>query len=205
MIKDYKTIFIDMYGVILRESMGVIPYVYSCFNDSEQERINGILEEKRLIDRLSEGEITDKEFFAELGLHDGENRTKDYIENFLTLDEGFIDFAEKAKDKYELILLSNDASEWSKYITEYYGLDKYFRNKIISAEVKCRKPGFAIFDKALEIVGRSAAECIFVDNSIKNLLAAEEVGISPILFNRDNKHFCGMTVDNFKELADILL
>ena len=51
---------------------------------------------------------------------------KDYICNYLTLDDGFIAFAEKYYRNYDFVLLSNDVSEWSSFITEHYELEKYF-------------------------------------------------------------------------------
>ena len=45
---------------------------------------------------------------------------------------------------------------------------------------------------------------MFIDNSVNNLVAAEEVGISPILFNRDNKHYYGMVVDDFNQLYNLI-
>lgn len=122
----------------------------------------------------------------------------------LTMDKDFLDFANKIKGKYEIVLLSNDDSERSNNITAHYGIDKYFSNKIISSEVNCKKPELKIFDVTLERIGRKPSECIFVDWDIKNLLAAEEVGISTVLFNRNNENFDGMTVYSFKELFDII-
>lgn len=203
MLKLYNTLFIDMYGVILKESKGnFIPYTYNRFPETEHERISNVL--KPLFTKAGLGEIDSNAFLSELGYTDPEFTMKDYIENHLTLDEGFIDFAEKIKGKYDLVLLSNDLSDWSKYITEFYGLDKYFKHKIISADVKCRKPNLEIFDKALEMIGKKPAECMFIDNSVKNLVAAEEVGIAPILFNRDKTHFYGMTVEDFNELYSLI-
>ena len=45
---------------------------------------------------------------------------------------------------------------------------------------------------------------MFVDNSVKNLLVAEELGIQTILFNRDGEEYDGRVVNNFEELAEML-
>ena len=73
------------------------------------------------------------------------------------------------------MLLSNDVSEWSAYITEFHGLDKYFKHKIVSGDVKCRKPDRKIYELALERIGKKPEECLFVDNTAKNLLVAQEL------------------------------
>ena len=115
------------------------------------------------------------------------------------------DVVQKAKEKYSLVLLSNDVSEWSEYITEFFGLNKYFSHKIVSGDIGLRKPDIRMFDTCLERIGATAAECIFVDNTAKNLVAAEETGISCVLFDRDGDHFEGASVVNFEELSSILL
>lgn len=151
MICDYKTLILDIYGVI--------------FKEEKSENCD--------------------------------------IEN-LTLDKDFIDFAKKTKEKYQIVLLSNDSLEHSKRITEFYGIDGLFDERILSDETGFKKPSLEIFDAALEKIGRKPSECIFVDSKVKNLLYAEEVGISALLFNRSDEHFEGMTVYSFKELFDII-
>lgn len=205
MIKQYTTILLDMYGVILEESKGnFLPYVYNSFPESEYDRITHIIRNRKMFTKAQLGEITSEEFLTHIGFADPNSAMKDYIEHHLTLDKGFIPFAEKVKGKYDLVLLSNDVPEWSEYITEYFGLNKYFSHKIISGNIGARKPDFKIFDDCLEIIGSRPAECIFVDNSAKNLVAAEEVGISPVLFDRDGDHYYGATVLNFEELYDFI-
>ena len=129
---------------------------------------------------------------------------KDYIENHLLLDDGFVPFAEKYYSAYDFVLLSNDVSEWSKHITSYYKLDKYFRDKIVSGDVKCRKPDEEIFRITLSKIKKQPEQCIFIDNSVANLKAAERVGITPILFNRDNVDYDGTTVNTFQELEALI-
>ncbi len=199
------TVFIDMYGVILKESKGnFLPYTYSRFEQSRHAVLTRLIREEKLFTKASNGEITSDEFLLALGYDRPEFFMRDYIENHLTLDEGFIPFAEKYKDKYNFILLSNDISEWSDYITEYHGLNKYFKAKIISGREKCRKPERQMFLSALKACGAPPAHCIFVDNSVANLDAAMEVGITPVLFNRDGVKYGGMTAADFSELDKLL-
>lgn len=54
------------------------------------------------------------------------------------------------------------------------------------------------------LIGKKPSECIFVDNSVANLNVSNELGICPILFNRDNVEYAGITVNTFGELAGIL-
>ena len=204
-MQKITTILFDMYGVILEESKGnFIPYTFQHFPESAYERLKRQFKEEQLFTKAGNGEITSDEFLSLLGYDDPVYHMKDYIENYLTLDSGFINFAETYYKKYDFVLLSNDVSEWSSYITEYYQLNKYFKHKIVSGDVKCRKPDIKIYELALEKINRSPAECVFIDNSVKNLEAAGGLGMQTILFNRDNEAYSGTIVNSFSELADLI-
>ena len=200
-----KTIIFDMYGVIIEESKGnFIPYTYNHFDESEYERITRQFRVEKLFTRAGNGEIGSDEFLSELGFADTQYHMRDYIENHLTLDAGFVLFAERLAGQYEFVLLSNDVSEWSAYITEFHGLDKYFTHKIVSGDVKCRKPDKKIYELALERIGKKPEECLFIDNTAKNLLVAQDLGIVPVMFDRDKEEYAGVKVNSFEELSRII-
>ncbi|WP_290374714.1 HAD family hydrolase [Turicimonas muris] len=73
-----------------------------------------------------------------------------------------------------------------------------------SERVTLCKMSQRIFEIALKKINKNPSECIFVDNSAANLNVSKEIGICPILFNRDKVEYTGITVNTFEELADIL-
>ena len=199
------TLIFDMYGVIIEESKGnFIPYTYNHFDEKEYERITRQFKVEKLFGKAGNGELSSDEFLSMLGYENPQFHMRDYIENHLTLDSGFIPFAEQFAGQYEFVLLSNDVSEWSAYITEFHGLDKYFKHKIVSGDVKCRKPERKIYELALERIGKKPEECLFVDNTAKNLLVAQELGIAAVLFDRDKEAYSGTKVNTFEELAQVI-
>lgn len=204
-MRKITTILLDMYGVILEESKGnFIPYTFKSFDQAEYDRLTRQFREEKLFTRAANGEMTSDEFLMRLGFEDPRFHMINYINNFLTLDPGFREFAEKYYRQYDFVLLSNDVAEWSAWITEHHDLDQYFTQKIVSGDVKCRKPDRKIYEIALEKAGKKPEECCFVDNSVKNLITAAELGIEPILFNRDGEEYTGTIVNSFAELADLL-
>lgn len=204
-MRNITTIIFDMYGVILEESKGnFIPYTYNHFDESEYERITRQFRVEKLFGKAGNGELSSDEFLSMLGFTDTEYYMRDYIENHLTLDAGFLPFAERFAGQYEFVLLSNDVSEWSAYITEFHGLDKYFKHKIVSGDVKCRKPDRKIYELALERIGKKPEECLFIDNTGKNLLVAQELGIRTVMFDRDKEEYAGVKVNSFEELARVI-
>ena len=195
------TIIIDMYGVVLEERTGNFgTYTYEHFPQSEHERLDRVFNEERLFTKAGYGEITSHDFLTRLGFADPEYHMRDYIENYLTLDKRFISFAEKYYEQYEFVLLSTDVSEWSRYITKYYELDKYFKYKIVSGDVHCRKPDRKIYEIALARADKTAEECIFIDDSIANINSAKEMDIHTVLFNRFGEDYSGDQVKTFEEL-----
>lgn len=200
------TLLIDMYGVILKESKGYfIPYTYEHFAQTAHDRITRAFREEQLFTKAGNGDLSSDAFLSRLGYTDPAATMRDYLENYLTLDEGFIPFAEKNHERYDFVLLSNDVSEWNRYLFDLYGLHKYFKDSIVSGNVRMRKPEPRIFSYALKRLQRSPGECTLIDNSVKNLDAAQRLGIGTVLFNRDKEAYTGNIVNNFEELAQLLL
>lgn len=200
-----KTLLIDMYGVIIEESKGnFIPYTLKHFDETRHGEILHMLREKHMFQKVQIGEVTSEEFMTSLGYQEPVESMKDYLKKHLTLDPQFKAFAEHVSRVMDIVLISNDVSEWSAFLTEYHGLNLFFTDKIISGEVHMRKPEKRIFSYALEKMKRAGKDCVFVDNSSKNLLAAKSMGISTVLFNRDFELYDGITVNNFIELEQVL-
>ncbi len=200
-----RILLLDMYGVIIKESKGYfIPYTFEHFDRKEYDRLTRAFREEGLFTKVQNGEFSSDEFLSLLGYAAPAESARDYLTNFLTLDPDFLKFAESNYKEYDFVLLSNDVKEWSKYLFELHGLQKYFKDCIVSGEVHMRKPESRIFTYATEHLQCSPRECIFVDNSAKNLKAAQESGIDTVLFNRDNEVYSGDIVNDFNELDRFL-
>lgn len=199
------TLIFDMYGVILKERTGnFIPYTLEHFDEAEHGRIKDLIENQKLFTKAGLGELSSAEFLSLLGYKDVEYHMKNYIENYLSFDSSFTTFAEKHHKNYDFILLSTDVSEWSKYITQHYELDKYFKHKIVSGDVHCRKPDKRIYEIALTAAQRKPNECLFVDDNVANILSAKDLGIKSVLFNRFQEQYEGCQVNSFEELDKVL-
>lgn len=194
-----KTIILDMYGVILKESKGYfIQYVYNHFPGTDKNFL--ILQ----FNRASRGVIDSKELLESLGFADWFNTQTDYIDKHLTIDEEVIIFLQMYQGKYQFVLLSNDVGEWNTYIMQKFNLYQYIDQIIISANVGCRKPDNYIYEVTLKKINQAPANCIFIDNSLRNLDVALEMGIQTILFNRDQVAYDGKKVNSFYELSELL-
>ena len=200
-----KVLLIDMYGVIIKESKGYfIPYTFQHFPEKEYDRLTNAFKVERVFSKAQKGALSNAEFLGYLGYENPRETMEDYLINFLTLDEQFPEFSKKLDAGIDMCLLSNDVLEWSEFLTEYHGMNPYFKDKIVSGEVHLRKPDKAIFECAIERLQCKPEDCIFVDNSVKNLRVAEELGMTAILFNRDGEEYEGNVVNDFGELGKLL-
>ena len=200
-----RILLLDMYGVIIKESKGYfIPYTFEHFNKTEHSRLIRAFREEGLFTKAGNGDFSSDEFLSLLGYLNPAETMRDYLKNYLTFDKDFLWFAEKNYKQYDFVLLSNDVKEWSKYLFELYGLGQYFKECIVSGDIHMRKPESRIFDYAIEHIQCDPQECIFVDNSVKNLDVAQKAGINTVLFNRDNEVYSGHIVNSFEELDKVL-
>ena len=200
-----RILLIDMYGVIIKESKGYfVPYTFQHFDSAEHVRLTKVFKDEKYFSKAQKGEISSDEFLGYLGYHSPKDTMEDYLKNYVTLDEQFKPFAKKYSKRLDFCLLSNDVAEWSDFLTKHHQLNPYFKEKIISGHVQMRKPDKNLFLHALKLLQCAPDSCIFVDNSVKNLLAAESLGIETILFNRDGEAYDGRVANDFIELGEIL-
>jgi 2-haloacid dehalogenase len=83
---------------------------------------------------------------------------------------------------YPLYLLSNFSAEKFPLMQRRFDFLTLFDDLIISGEHSVIKPDPAIFLLTLERIHRTAAECLFIDDSAPNINTAARLGFSTILF-----------------------
>ncbi len=89
----------------------------------------------------------------------------------------------KGLKNYKLLMLSNNTQPNVEAIKENYPeMLQGFERLYFSNELKLSKPDLRIYEYILQDLGLVAAECVFIDDKEKNILACEEVGINGIWF-----------------------
>ena len=63
----------------------------------------------------------------------------------------------------------------------------YIFKVISSCDIHLIKPNLDFFKKVLDLIGAKAEECIFVDDSQKNVDAAQSLNINSILFKNSTQ------------------
>ena len=86
------------------------------------------------------------------------------------------------QDGHELHALTNWSAETFPIARERYGFLTRFRSILVSGEELLMKPDLAIFELMLERIGHSAERCLFIDDSARNVEAAQSLGFDVVHF-----------------------
>ena len=83
---------------------------------------------------------------------------------------------------FELYGLSNWSSEKFGAVRAKYAFFQLFDSILLSGDVKLIKPEPGIFQALIDRIGRSASECLFIDDSEENISTARSLGFETIRF-----------------------
>lgn len=86
------------------------------------------------------------------------------------------------QEKHHLYALTNWSAELFPYAKKHYHFLNGFRGILVSGEDNLKKPDPAIYQLMLDRYTLQANECIFIDNNLGNVEAAEKMGINVIHF-----------------------
>ncbi len=88
-----------------------------------------------------------------------------------------------ASNRCLLGALNNEARETNEYRFKTFGLRNYFKVALSSCYLGLRKPDAAIYETALDILGRPAKRVLFIDDRTENVNAAMQAGFKAIRFD----------------------
>jgi 2-haloacid dehalogenase len=83
---------------------------------------------------------------------------------------------------YRLVGLTNWSAEKFRLTRRRYELFDLFDEIVVSGEVQMMKPERGIFELTLRRLGLRAEQCLFIDDSVKNVEAAAAMGFEVIHF-----------------------
>ncbi len=150
-----------------------------------------ILEFFRQSDIYHQGLMSDKEFYqlAFTTLQVCELNQKNFFSAFNSIISGYnpeiIELIKEIKDNnnLKLVCLSNiNSSHWKYLLNKKWDFFDYFDEIILSHEIHMTKPTKKIFQYVIQKVGCLPEEIVFIDDSLKNIRSAIELGIIGIKF-----------------------
>ena len=97
--------------------------------------------------------------------------------------EGAVAILEELRTSgHELHALTNWSAETFPHARERFAFLDWFESILVSADVGLIKPDPAIFRLLLERIGRTPAECIYIDDNPKNVASAAVLGFDALAF-----------------------
>ena len=121
---------------------------------------------------------------------DIENVTKDLVYNpdKYVFFKDVYDAIPRLSKKYKLAIVS-DAWPSLEEVFRNVGLRNYFSSFIISSKLGTNKPNELMYKTAIDELGISAEEAVFIDDNIINCDGAEKLGIKSFLMCRELKYY----------------
>jgi len=99
------------------------------------------------------------------------------------LDESLVAYIQRLRGAgYRTGILSNFGDDARRLWTEVYPFIEHFDGIVISSEAGLLKPDPQIYRLAVDRVGVSVAEALFIDDFIKNIAGAKKVGMQALHF-----------------------
>lgn len=146
----------------------------------------------KVITAYQVGNVTSEEFLSLVLSHCGEGITKENIMEVWDACIGLIpkwrlDLIKELRSKgYHTHLLSNTNDlHWEEIKRRYFSEEGYtckdlFNHVFVSHEVHLAKPDPAIYQHAVRVIGRPAEQCLFIDDTLLNVEAAQREGLQGV-------------------------
>jgi putative hydrolase of the HAD superfamily len=142
-------------------------------------------EARALLERLETGKAREREFEADFAARLGVEAEGliDRMFGHMTPDEAMIGGVLAARRAgLRTAMLSNS---WGEDRYDRSQLEALFDTWVISGEVGVRKPDPEIYALAVERIGLTAQECVFVDDLPGNLKPARALGMATVVHRGD--------------------
>jgi putative hydrolase of the HAD superfamily len=108
------------------------------------------------------------------------------FQNWYILDENILNYINKLKKKYQIVLHSDNFSIVSMGLKENQILLNLFDIMVFSNEIGYNKTQKEAFEYTLNKVNKNPSECLFTDDKEKNLIVPKSLGINTILYTSFN-------------------
>lgn len=113
-----------------------------------------------------------------------------------SIDQRMVDLITSLKQHYKIALLSNFVKGIEDYLTDRFHIGHLFDAVISSYNIQKKKPSLDAYHYASGQLALKPEECLFVDDSGNNVLAAKKIGMQGLVFKN---------YDDFRKQLKIVL
>lgn len=186
----------DKIKAIIFDCMGVFT-IKSSLRDfvKEHARNKGVNEDVAQQIMLSlwfqsrDGAMDSKMFWNIQGILHGvePEEFKKSFTDYLSVRPEVCQLARNLSKNYRLAMLSNHIKDWFEDFLKENNLDNVFDVLAPSYELKVSKPNPEAYEMVLKKLGVKSEEALFIDDELRNIDAAEKLGIKTIHFKNSEQ------------------
>lgn len=186
MVAMVKNIIFDLADVILTGTNHTSLALVKKYNLVPAEQ--GFLLHTPLHGEFLHGNVSEDDYMGEVvNLYPqlgGKDALKQHIrDNFIEVDGTRTIIVKLKQLGYKLGLLSIHAKEWIEYCDQKFNINGMFDAIAYSYTDKVSKPNKRSFELILERLSAQPDECLFIDDTLANVQAAQDMGITSIQFS----------------------
>ena len=198
-----KGIILDVGGVILHEKDHVKRHAWETRLGLPHGELTRLVLDSEPAARAASGQVSERAVWRavgkQLGLTDdqiGELQRDFWLSEQLDLD--FVRFLQGLRPQYKIGILSNAWSDARTFHNARFGFNTWLDAAVYSAEVKLLKPDPRIYQLALDQLKLAADACVFVDDKLANVQAAQALGMAGVWYRETRQ-----AIEDIKKLMDL--
>lgn len=184
------TLIFDLGGVLVRhDNDALYDRLAACCADAREARpkITASLGDERIGTGQLRIETLHAHLKDTLGLKASYSYFLDLWSSHFSEEPGMEGLVERLARRHRTVLFSNTNVPHIEHIRATYPVYARFHATYLSYEIGLVKPSAASYLRVLELEGRAASDCIFIDDRPENTAAAGQLGIRTVTFTgRDN-------------------
>lgn len=187
--QEIKAIILDLGNVLVDFNHMMAAERISCFCQKSPQEIFDLFFDSKITATFEEGKIPPRDFFLKVKEILSLNLT---YESFVPIwndifflskkNRAVYSLANKLRERYKLILLSNINILHYEYLKKRFPVFNVFHHIAVSCELGCVKPNEEIYKKCLRILGLAPEEVFYTDDRIELVQSAGKIGIKSFLF-----------------------
>jgi putative hydrolase of the HAD superfamily len=196
-MKNINTIIFDFGGVLLNLNMQACIDAFARLGYNKIDELIDHYKQKGIFLLFEEGKLSTDDFFTELQKIVGlqvpvEDLKQAYISFLGDLPAYKLNLILELRKKYKVYMLSNinhfvfEHCKKTYFDTDNHVVEDYFDKAFLSFEMKVCKPDKLIFEKMIKDADLIPEQCLFLDDGIKNIETAKDLGFNTLWVKRDD-------------------
>ncbi len=182
-----KAIILDVGGVILHEKDHTKRYAWETRLGLPHGELTRLVLDSEPAARAAAGQVSERVVWQAVGKRLGlaDDQIGELQRDFWSceqLDLELVQFLQGLRPRYKIGILSNAWSEARAFHNARFKFDTWVDAAVYSAEVKLLKPDLRIYQLALDQLKLAADACVFVDDKLANVQAAQALGMAGVWY-----------------------